>query len=286
MKDYVAENERILDEWKQEYQKNGLDTKYYFARDGIMFKGNLKKDDSNLDWIHEPSGKENEMWKNAPLRVLYLTKDQNSDYCGAWDVRTESYHWRDQKTAEEYVLSGTIFHQRLVWSLHGLLTTTQKNYTKFNDFTNEQSLQFVDEHIFARINCKKSSGGRCCNENTLRNEIEKYSAYLKAQILNLDADVFVGCGARQNTNAEINDDYYNIFIIEVLNNLCGYHFERVPNTEVYYDSLANKVAINSYHLSCRMKGFSHEKSYIDIVEQYYRFLQTTEGKRFVEQLHK
>lgn len=283
MKDYVAENERILDEWEKKYQENGLDTEY-FARDGIMFRGNLKKDNSNLDWIHEPSGNENDMWANSPLRVLYLTKDQYSDYCGAWDVRTESYHCRSQKNADEYIISGTIFHQRLVWSLHGLLTTTPQKCTQFNDFTNEQSLQFVDEHIFARINCKKESGGSSCNENTLRKEIEKYSAYLKAQILNLDADVFVGCGARQNTNAEINDDYYNIFIIEVLNNLCGYHFERVPNTEVYYDSLTNKVAINSYHLS--YQGFSHEQSYIDIVEQYYLFLQTQEGKRFIEKLHK
>lgn len=40
-KNYVEENEKILDAWEQEYKNRGKDI--YFSRDGIMFRGEFAK---------------------------------------------------------------------------------------------------------------------------------------------------------------------------------------------------------------------------------------------------
>ena len=92
MKDYITENERVLKEWQKSYV-NKNQSKYpnctnlgdYFVLDGIMYKGELKEETRKYEndvflfrWIRVPSKKENDMWTNAPLRVLFLTKDQNT----------------------------------------------------------------------------------------------------------------------------------------------------------------------------------------------------------------
>ena len=49
MKDYVAENQRILDKWRNEYVKRNkanwpgyFNLHEYFAPDGIMYKGEFR----------------------------------------------------------------------------------------------------------------------------------------------------------------------------------------------------------------------------------------------------
>ena len=70
MKDYVAENERILEEWRKSLEIEDV----CFALDGIMNKGEFYIDDYEAVRRKE-SGKENVMWNECPLRVLFLTKD-------------------------------------------------------------------------------------------------------------------------------------------------------------------------------------------------------------------
>ena len=74
MKDHVAENERILNEWR-----NHLNQYEYFAPDGIMYKGEFRgaykyyeNGEYKFRWVRIPSGRENILWTNAPLRVLFL----------------------------------------------------------------------------------------------------------------------------------------------------------------------------------------------------------------------
>ena len=42
MKDYVAENERILNEWRESNEKRG---EKHFADDGIMYRGTIEEYD-------------------------------------------------------------------------------------------------------------------------------------------------------------------------------------------------------------------------------------------------
>ena len=203
MKDYVAENERILNEWR-----NHLNQYEYFAPDGIMYKGEFRgaykyyeNGEYKFRWVRIPSGRENILWTNAPLRVLFLTKDQNTSRDTAWDVRSETYWAADENvTPEERGIDKSRFNSNLVYILYGILNTTADKQVGYNDFTDNEALSFADEQIFARINCKKEVGGRECKNYDLQKAIDRDFKLLKEQILNLDADIFVCCGHQNENN--------------------------------------------------------------------------------------
>ena len=271
MKDYVAENERILKEWRNSYV-NDNQSKYpdctnlheYFTPDGIMFKGEFlphrrfyPDGKSVFRWKRDCSGDENALWTIAPMRVLYLTKDQNSYGDIAWDVRSESFRYRDEnyKPDEMWLDTGVTFYRNLVYSLYGILKTTIDQSMGYNDFTDKDALSFADKQIFARINCKKEAGGDRCTNKMLYDAIYNNNNYnfLRDQVLNLDADIFVCCGL--------------MFFMPSLLNDMEYHFKPQDNDNwIYYDSDRNKIAINSYHLS--YSGFN----YNNLISAYHDFL--------------
>lgn len=276
MKNYVAENERILKEWRNAYVNNNQ-SKYpdctnlheYFTPDGIMFKGEFLPDRRNCSdgksvfrWKRNCSGEENTLWANAPMRVLYLTKDQNSYGDVAWDVRSESFRYRDEnyKPDEMWLDTGVAFYRNLVYSLYGILKTTIDQPQDYNNFTDKDALSFVDKQIFARINCKKEVGNDKCPDDVLLDAINRDKSFLERQINNLDADIFICCGYSQSILDTGNR------ILNLLNSI-GYHFK--PQDEekwIFYDLDKNKVAINSYHLSYL------RFDYVGMISAYHEFL--------------
>jgi hypothetical protein len=284
MKDYVAENERILEEWRKSYVQtyqsvypdcSNLDE--YFALDGIMFKGKIVKNfkpyqngDVVFSWKRESDPKkENELWANVPLRILYLTKDQNSSGDVAWDVRSESFRYPDPCCAPEQMRLYTqcVFFRNLVYSLFGIVKTMAERPQGY-DFTNEDALKLADEQIFARINCKKEVGGDRCYDNDLMKAIENDKEVLKRQIDNLDADIFVCCGYSKYIEKSGNR------MLNLLNEI-GYNF--IPNVDdwIYYDKKRNKIAINSYHLS--FLQFDYEGmvyAYSEFLKKHPEFLES------------
>ena len=267
MKDYVAENERILNEWR-----NHLNQYEYFAPDGIMYKGEFRgaykyyeNGEYKFRWVRIPSGRENILWTNAPLRVLFLTKDQNTRGDTAWDVRSETYWAADENvTPEERGIDKSRFNSNLVYILYGILNTTADKQVGYKDATKE-ALSFADEQIFARINCKKEVGGRECKNYDLQKAIDRDLKLLKEQILNLDADIFVCCGHQNEDNIILNtlyDIYKDEF--EYVNCVEG------KGTGMHYNAKRKKLAIDAYHLS-HFKGGS-EARYNETVGMYYEFL--------------
>lgn len=275
MKDYVEENERILEEWcksyvekKQSKYPNCKNIHEYFAPDGIMFKGEFLPDSRNYPdgksifrWKRDSSGEENTLWTIAPLRILFLTKDQNTSGDVAWDVRSETFRYPDKRynPKEMYLYSQNAFFRNLVYSLYGIMNTTADNHMGY-DFKNEDVLAFADKQIFARINCKKEVGEDKCQDDVLVDAIEWDKKFLKRQIDNLDADIIVCCGYCQ-----LIPDTGNR-MLNLLNDI-DYHFE--PQDEekwIFYDSDKNKVAINSYHLSYL------RFDYVGLISAYHEFL--------------
>jgi hypothetical protein len=274
LKDYVAENQRILDKWRNEYvQKNKGDwPEYYnlheyFAPDGIMYKGEFCgeeryfKDEEKdcyyrlFRWVRISCGEENVLWSKAPLRVLFLTKDQNTGGNPAWDVRSESFRYisEEYKPDEMWLDTNNAFYRNLVYTLYGILKTTVEQPICYNDFKDKDALAFVDKQIFARINCKKEVGGKECKNPILKKAIDRDRDFLKQQILNLDADIFVCCGLMA-------------FMPDFLNEM-GYEFAPQDKDKwIYYDSKHNKVAINSYHLSYL------RFDYVGMISAYHEFL--------------
>jgi hypothetical protein len=264
MKDYVAENERILNEWR-----NQLNQYEYFAPDGIMYKGEFRgaykyyeNGEYKFRWVRIPSGRENILWTNAPLRVLFLTKDQDSSGDTAWDVRSETYWYADDNITpiERRLDTKSVFNRNLVYILYGILKTSADQPMAYNDFTDKEALSFSDKQIFARINCKKEVGEDKCPDNVLVDAINRDQSFLERQIKNLDSDIFVCCGYSQSIPETGNR------MLNFLNSI-GYNFK--PQDEekwIFYDSNKNKVAINSYHLSYL------RFDYVGMISAYCEFL--------------
>ena len=262
MEDYVAENKRILEEWR----KSLMIEEKKFAPDGIMNKGEFYIDKYDEAVRRKESGKENTLWNECPLRVLFLTKDENAEI--AWDVRTETFYEKGYGLPpENKTISGSFFYQNEACLLYGLLNTklAEDGMIKYDVFSWEDALRFSDEKIFARINCKKEVGGSTISDSVLRDAIKENYKYLKEQILTLDADILVCCGSQKGDNLILNtvyDIYKDEF--EYVNCVDG------KGTGMHYNSTRNKLAIDAYHLAFFKGGL--ETRYNETVEMYYEFL--------------
>lgn len=258
MKDYVEENERILNEWRESNEKRG---EKHFADDGIMYRGLIKEFDYGTERFSDKE-QENKLWNEAPLRILFLTKDQNAgkveEEYDAWDVRGET---------------GNLlyaFFRNLMYQLYGLVNTTPE-YKADYKFTNEQAIELYNTFPIARINAKKEAGTSSISNYTLRDYIERDKDLLKEQILNLDADIIVCCG-------------YSKYIEEsgslLLNFLKKECYDGLDNKDdswidddgwIYYDKKNNKIAINNWHFSAMKNS---EEWYDNVTKAYQIFLNT------------
>lgn len=274
---YVEENERILKEWckkfvedkKQDKEYRGYDIEKYFAKDGIMNIGDKFTMDKNGTIWREASGEENTKWNECPMRILFLTKDENADGNEAWDVREETFYAkRYGLPPQNNTISGSFFYQNEACLLYGLLNTTPDKMVLYNDdnFTWENTLRFSDNNIFARINCKKEVGYSTISNSNLQEAIIKYYGFLKEQILTLDADIFVCCGSQNGENVILNT------VKEIYNE----EFKYVDcidgmGTGMHYNAKRNKLAIDAYHLAYSYNGYL-EARYNETVGMYYEFL--------------
>lgn len=247
MKDYVAENERILNEWRKYNEKNGETN---FADDGIMYRGIIEEFDYGTERFSDED-QENKMWNEAPLRILFLTKDQNAGGYDAWDVRGETGN-----------LSYAFF-RNLMYQLYGLVNT-RPGYKADYKFTNEQAIELYNSFPIARINAKKEAGVSSVSNHTLKYYIERDSRYLKEQILNLDADIFVCCGYSENVEESGN------LLLNFLKKECYHNLNKQDDNWIYFDEENNKIAINNWHLSARLGA---EEWYNQIINAYHHFLE-------------
>ena len=254
-----SENEYFLKEWKEESERN--QEKKPFVPDGIMNRGVFCDCTGSISCKRLPSKGfeiETETWENAPMRYLYITKDLNASK-GIWKVR-EEVGGRKTKNSDKI---GNPFHKNIVYQLYGLGHTTPQSKVLWNDknFTDENALKFYDSCAFARINVKKQAGEESILDSTLKEYINRYSCFLREQVLNLDADIIVCGGSEGGKN----------LILDFLKENCYKDLEPVEpkNDWIYYSKECKKVAINSWHPSCRI---STKKIYCMMIDAYYSFL--------------
>lgn len=248
MIDFVKNNENILEEWRKNNEEKFSETN--FAYDGIMYRGEIKEFDYGSERFSDAQ-QENDSWNKAPLRILFLTKDQNAGGEDAWDVRGETGK-----------LSYAFF-RNLMYQLYGLVNT-KPGYKADYTFTNEAAIELYNTFPIARINAKKEAGTSSISNRTLKFYIDRDKKFLKDQIQNLDADIIVCCGYSENIEESGN------LLLNFLNNECDYNFTKQHKDGwIYYDEQKNKIAINDWHLSVRK---SSEEMYNELIEAYHRFL--------------
>ena len=257
MKNYVEENERILEKWRKRNEERGENN---FADDGIMYRGLIKEYDYGTERFSDKE-QENKMWNDAPLRILFLTKDQNAGGYDAWDVRGETGN-----------LSYAFF-RNLMYQLYGLVNTTPEHKADYK-FTNEQAIELYSTFPIARINAKKEAGTSSISNYTLRDYIERDKDLLKEQILNLDADIIVCCGYSKY----IEDS--GSLLLNFLKRECYGGLDNKDDSWIdddgwiYYDKKNNKIAINNWHFSAMKNS---EEWYNSVTTAYQIFLSTHPG---------
>lgn len=247
---FVEKNDSILQKWKEHIEKVEKKSPN-FASDGIMFRGEIEQ---NERWSNPE--KENELWENAPIRYLFLTKDQNCWNKAAWDVRSETGRSNEDSCSIQYR-----FYRNLMYILYGIINS-EDTLCGYEDFTNEQAIQTYDSAPLARINVKKQAGGSSIDNNTLKEHIERYKEFLVEQITALDADVLICCGYSESI-----EDTGNIILNFLIKEI--YNFTKI-NEWIYYDDKTKKVAINAWHLSYR--GVKQKDFFEGLVTAYHKFI--------------
>lgn len=283
-KNYLGINEQILAEWQEEFKRRGNNPDH-FSYDGIMFKGEIHRecgtDDSN--WVRDPSDDnytvENKLWETAPLRILFLSKDQYID-----DKAYESniLSFRDKTTVlEDFRLTSNRFLKRMAYAIYGLSKSTPNEVVPF-DYPaehEEEVLRWIDDFPFAWINCKKEGGGSTCSYSALVAAMNDYKDFLVKQIQNVDADIIVCCGYSENLSQSGQSTGYPIldFLKENV-----YDFEYAGNEyqDVWFDKKSGKLAIGSWHPSAWGKDITNESFYYYIVNTYQKFIH--DNPSFVE----
>ena len=238
----------VLENWKEQSIKDGYSK---FCWDGLMYKGEIKtgkSTDGNI-FYYRSSGNEEEMWINAPIKVLFLNKDVpfNPDQ----DIR--EWIFRQHPT------DITTFHYKNValW-LYGLLNIDNNGYAPRFEEVNDTLLysSFLDKTPFAYVNCKKESGGNTIENHILEEYIDKYKVFLIKQILILEPDIIVcGGGGSIIKNFVIKNVYNKAIAI---------------NNWMFYDEVANKLIVDSYHPS--YYGKTQEYVYSTMMDNYEEYL--------------
>lgn len=275
-KNYLAINQQILDEWQEEFERRGNNPDC-FSYDGIMYKGEIHRecgtDDSN--WVRDSSDDnytvENKLWETAPLRILFLSKDQPSG-----DKAYESYmtSFRDKTTAlEDYRLTSNRFLKRMAYAIYGLSKSTPDKVVSFDYQAEheEEVLRWIDDFPFAWINCKKEGGGSACSNSALVAAMNDYKDFLVRQIQNVDADIIVCCGYSDIMGSPIFD-----FLKE---NVYDFEYAGGEYQDIWFDKSRNKLAIVSWHLSLRDAN-AKTIIYDNIVNTYQKFIH--DNPSFVE----
>ena len=259
--DFVGENQRILDEWEKYNCQH--EEKPNFAPDGIMYRGawdQYHTEDGHIisERYEDENNKENELWANAPIRYLFITKDQNAWGGDAWDVRGETARY--EYNSESIPLR---FYRNFLYLLYGLSHTSNNVMCGYNDFTNAQAIETFDSVSVARINVKKQAGTKSISNAVLARYMDRDKDFIVRQVKNLDADVIICCGYSDSVDKSGNQ------ILNFLNDNL-YNFKKVIDDWIYYDEDKNKVAINAWHLS--YLGVKEKDFFEGMISAYHEFL--------------
>lgn len=281
---YKDREDRLFQEWREMYKKKyeeWYENKEFeddmFCEDGLLYRGEHEIVVNELEkkkyWVRRP-GNETEIWDNAKVRLLILTKDtpENSEQC---DVREEA--GRKNPTDGNIVTSGKYFYKNLtMWSYALIRMLSGEKRETYEDLPDWDKLrEYYETDPIARVNCKKEIGESTCADNVLKNHMEDFQEFLKTQINMYDANIILCCGKDKSIK-----DFVNKYCIS---DLKEYSFSDYKEISLYFSPLTKKIIIHSYHPS--MIGRSEEflekyyEKMMDVVEaflkEYPEFIRTS-----------
>lgn len=246
---YNEELDELFDKWELEAKKNGFNG---FCRDGLLYKGeiwNTVGNDGKTYWGRY-RGNENELWHNSTKKIVFLTKDTNSN------PNQDYREWLGRQG--EGIITHKYFKNIAMW-LHGLTSFNEKgNYSPFEEaIIGKNYTSAFDENPFCIINAKKESGGATINNTDLLHHANLSAPFLEKQFEILNPNIIV-CGGGQGAVLKI--------AMEMI--YPDLEFQKINNW-IYYNHEADIVLVDSYHPSAMI---TYEEMYLGMMNSYKDFI--------------
>lgn len=211
----------LFKEWANSYPS---DIQKNIVFDGLCYNGTLYNENKN-----SYSGNEEDLWKTAKRKILFLMKDPNSN--PGEDYR--EWPWRE--------ITNKFFKVIFNW-LQGLSEITP-NYIPLlgNDSYLEPANQVVLLYPLAIVNVKKLSGSSYVLNNTLYDCAKRDAPFLKKQIQDILQPNIIVCGGGSGSILNIAKQYiYSDLEFQSINNWC------------YFSKEQDLLLINSWHPRARV----------------------------------
>lgn len=257
--EYNEKLDELFDKWELEAVSNGF---HGFCRDGLLYKGNIWNtigSDGKTYW-GRAEGNENELWHNSTKKIVFLTKDTNSN------PNQDYREWLGRQG--EGIITHKYFKSIAMW-LYGLVSFNDKgNYSSFEEAKiGDNYTRVFDESPFCIINAKKESGIGKVDNSVLLHHANLSASFLKEQFEILNPNIIV-CGGGSGSLLKIAKE----MIYPDL------EFQKINNW-IYYNHETNKVIIDSYHPS---SWNGYESVYLGMMESYKEFILKENFKEYNE----
>ncbi|RKE04170.1 hypothetical protein [Marinifilum flexuosum] len=248
--EYNKKLDNLFDRWEQEAKMKGFNG---FCRDGLLYKGKIWNTigSDGKTYFGRGPGNEDELWYNANKKIIFLTKDTNSN------PNQDYREWLGRQG--EGIITHKFFKNIAIW-LYGLSSfDSQGKYSTFEEAAiGENYTRAFDEIPFCIVNAKKESGGPKINNADLLYHANLSARFLKEQFEILSPDIIV-CGGGQGSVLKVAKEiiYPELEFIKI-------------NNWIYFNAETQKVLIDSYHPSAII---SYEEMYLGMMNSYKEFLE-------------
>ena len=216
-----------------------------FCPDGLHFTGKpeINTNGDKVWWSMKRDGKQEELWRKAFIKPVFLCKDHNG--YEAVDVREETGY-----SGEKFY---SPFYKNYLVLLYGLANYNQKTneFPSFEEASNIDNFWNGEKGFFhtpvVRINLKKISGGNKCSDRVLEKYIIHDKSFIDRQRKIYEgANVFVCCHGGENWNPiwdllSWKDNEYGWFPdLKPYEPSSGY---------IWYSPSQKVIVISEYHMS-------------------------------------
>lgn len=262
-KSFNEELDKLFEQWiakseeENEPREKGTG-RVIFTRDGL-----LEKNDPSIDVYQD--------WINASRRILFLLKDQPTEWCDdarLWlkDLDTDTQENRDKKKRNREL--GTGFLKNIANIFYGLSNATTENNCDFNQLLHDDVALCFNTRPFGILETKKQGGDHSIEDNVLREYVVKYSAFLKEEIKILNANIYV-CASPV---------IFDFFTKEGRDS--GEYIFEEAHSGMCYNPKEKILYLTSYHPSARN---AYADFYERLMNDFRYFLRSEYAKEFLGQ---
>ena len=259
-KSFNEELDKLFDQWINEIEKNIANSdkedqgtgKVIFTRDGL-----LEKNDPSIDVYQD--------WVNASRRILFLLKDQPTEWCDdarLWlkDLDTDTQENRDKKKKNRAL--GKKFIRNIANIFYGLANATAEDDCAFEQLTYDDVALCFNTRPFGILETKKQGGGTTLGNTKLNRCLYTYESFIVRQLEIMQPNICVST---------------SWIITSFLKKQAGSVVSFPGHKGMFYVKASKTLYLTSYHPSARN---SYADFYERVMNDFRFFLRSEYANKF------